>query len=167
MGFPDSQWQGQTLRLYSDNSMTVAYIQKKGALDPGLFTKTVELLNLFNLQHINLTQTHLSGSRNVTAVALSRMNSPSPTEWRLPQETFNSLFCVGKPSGRHVCQPIKCLTSLCHPSRTGQHGRSVNALSISWDNLGLVYVFPPAPIVAKTMDKIQKSSGMLVIVILF
>ena len=23
------------------------------------------------------------------------MNSPSPTEWRLPQETLNSLFCLG------------------------------------------------------------------------
>ena len=44
---------------------------------------------------------------------------------------------------------------------------AVNALSISWDNLGLVYVFPPATIVAKTMDKIQKSSGMQVIVIPF
>ena len=94
LGFPDSQWQGQTLRLYFDNSMTIAYIQKKGAPDPGLFTKTVELLNLFDLQHINLTQTHFPGSRNVTADALSRMNSPSPTEWRLPQETLNSLFCV-------------------------------------------------------------------------
>ena len=74
--------------------MTFAYIQKKGAPDPGLFIKTVELLNLFDLQHINLTQTHFPGSRNVTADALSRMNSPSPTEWPLPQETLNSLFCV-------------------------------------------------------------------------
>ena len=40
LGFPDSQWQGQTLPLYFDNSMTVAYIQKKGALDPGLLTET-------------------------------------------------------------------------------------------------------------------------------
>ena len=50
--------------------MTVAYIQKKGAPDPGLFTKTVELLNLFNLQHINLNQTYLPGSHNVTADAI-------------------------------------------------------------------------------------------------
>ena len=42
---------------------------------------------------------------------------------------------------------------------------AVDALSISWDDLGLVYAFPPAPIVAKTLDKIQKSSGTQVIMI--
>ena len=89
------QWQGQTLCLYSDNSTTVAYIRKQGAPYSGtLFTKTVELLNLLDLHHINLTWTHLPESCKVTADALSRMNSPNSTEWRLSQETLNSLFCV-------------------------------------------------------------------------
>ena len=35
---------------------------------------------------------HLQGARNVTADALSRLDSPSPTEWRLPLGTSNSLF---------------------------------------------------------------------------
>ena len=30
--------------------------------------------------------------------------------------------------------------------------RVVDALSISWDDLGLIYAFPPAPIVPKTLD---------------
>ena len=65
-----SQWQGETLRLYSDNSTTVAYIRKQGGAPYSgtLFTKTVELLNLLDL-HINLTPTHLPESRNVTADA--------------------------------------------------------------------------------------------------
>ena len=34
---------------------------------------------------------------------------------------------------------------------------AVDALSLSWDDLGLVYAFPPAPIVPKTLQKILKS----------
>ena len=41
----------------------------------------------------------------------------------------------------------------------------VDALSISWDNLGLVYMFSPALIVAKALDKIPKSPGTQVILI--
>ena len=38
-----------------------------------------------------------SSSRNITADALSRLNSPSPTEWRLPQETLPRLFSALAP----------------------------------------------------------------------
>ena len=36
---------------------------------------------------------------------------------------------------------------------------AVDTLSLSWDDLGLVYAFSPAPIVPKTLQKIQKISG--------
>ena len=40
---------------------------------------------------------------------------------------------------------------------------AVEALSISWDSLGLVYAFPPAPIIPKTLQKIKDSHGTTVI----
>ena len=39
---------------------------------------------------------------------------------------------------------------------------AVDALSISWDGLGLVYAFPPAPILPKTLQKIKDSHGTTV-----
>ena len=42
---------------------------------------------------------------------------------------------------------------------------AVNALSISWDGLGLVYAFPPAPSVPKTPQKMKDSHGTTVILI--
>ena len=42
---------------------------------------------------------------------------------------------------------------------------AVNALSISWDGLGLVYAFPPAPIIPKTLQKIKDSHDTMVILI--
>ena len=41
----------------------------------------------------------------------------------------------------------------------------VDALSISWDGLRLVYAFPPAPIVPKTLQKIKDSHGTTMILI--
>ena len=42
---------------------------------------TRQTIHLFQ----SFSPTHLRGARNVTADALSRLNSVSPTEWRLPQ----------------------------------------------------------------------------------
>ena len=99
------QWLNQTVPVHCDNSTAVAYIRKQGGTHSiSLFNKTLELFHLLDQFGILLIPTHLPGARNVTADALSRLNSPSPTEWRLPQETWLNLFSVlgTSPSG-HVC----------------------------------------------------------------
>ena len=89
------QWHNQTVRVYCDNSTTVAYIRKQGGTHSiSLFNKTLELFHLLDHFGILLIPNHLPGAQNVTADALSRLNSPSPTEWRLPQETLLNLFSV-------------------------------------------------------------------------
>ena len=89
------QWRHQTVRVYCDNSTAVAYIRKQGRThSQSLFRKTLELFNLLDQFVITLIPTHLPGARNVTADALSRLSQPSPTEWRLPTETLNKLFCA-------------------------------------------------------------------------
>ena len=83
------QWHNQTVRVYCDNSTAVAYIRKQGWTHSiSLFNKTLELFHILDRFVILLIPTHLPGARNVTADALSRINSPSPTEWRIPQETL-------------------------------------------------------------------------------
>ena len=89
------QWTNQTVRVNCDNSTAVANIRKQGGThSQPLFQKTLELFNLLDQFMITLIPTHLPGARNVTADALSRLNQPSPTEWRLPTETLNRLFCA-------------------------------------------------------------------------
>ena len=88
------QWFQQTVCVYCDKSTAVAYIRKqRGMHSLSLFHKTLELFQLLDKFAIILVHTHLQGARsNVTADALSRLDSPSPTEWRLPLGTLNSLF---------------------------------------------------------------------------
>ena len=68
--------------------------QTGGTRSQSLFHKTLELFDLLDQFVITLVPTHLPGARNVTADALSRISQPSPTEWRLPTETLNNLFCA-------------------------------------------------------------------------
>ena len=83
------------MKVYCDNSTAVAYIRKQGGTHAqSLFHKTLELFDLLDQFVITLVPTHLPGARNVTADALSRISQPSPTEWRVPTETLNNLFCV-------------------------------------------------------------------------
>ena len=161
------QWTNQTVRVYCDNSTAVAYIWKQGGThSQPLFQKTLELFNLLDQFVITLIPTHLPGARNVTADALSRLNQPSPTEWRLPTETLNRLFCAfGTPLIDMFATAENKVTPVFVSPYPDDRAWAVDALSLSWDDLGLVYAFPPAPIVPKTIQKIQKSRGTTVILI--
>ena len=161
------QWTNQTVRVYCDNSTAVAYICKQGGThSQPLFQKTLELFNLLDQFMITLIPTHLPGARNVTADALSRLNQPSPTEWRLPTETLNRLFCAfGTPLIDMYATAENKVTPVFVSPYLDDRAWAVDSLSLSWDDLGLIYAFPPAPIVPKTIQKIQKSRGTTVILI--
>ena len=128
--------------------------------------KTLELFELLDQFVITLIPTHLPGARNVTADALSRLSQPSPTVWRLPTKTLNNLFCAfGTPLIDMFATAENKVTPVFVSPYPDDRAWAVDALSLSWDDLGLVYAFPPAPIVPKTLQKIEKSRGTTVIII--
>ena len=159
------QWKNQTVRVYCDNS--TAYIRKQGGThSKALFHKTLELFQILDQFVITLIPTHLPGARNVTADALSHLSQPSPTEWRLQTETLNKLFyAFGTPLIDMFATAENKVTPIFVSPYPDDRAWAVDALSLSWDDLGLVYAFPPAPIVPKTLQKIQKSQGTTVIMI--
>ena len=161
------QWRSQSVRVYCDNSTAVAYIRKQGGThSQSLFHKTLELFDLLDQFVITLVPTHLPGARNVMADALSRINQPSPTEWRIPTETLNNLFCVfGTPLIDMFATAENRVKPVYVSPYPDDRAWAVDTLSLFWDDLGLVYAFPPAPIVPKTLQKILKSRGTTVIMI--
>ena len=148
------QWRHQTVRVYCDNSTAVAYIRKQGGTrSQPLFYKTLELFELLDQFVITLIPTHLPGARNVTADALSRLSQPSPTKWRLPTEALNNLFCAfGTPLIDMFATAENKVTPVFVSPYPDDRAWAVDTLSLSWDDLGLVYAFPPAPIVPKTPE---------------
>ena len=137
--------------------MAVAYIRKQGGThSQALFHKTLELFKILDQFVITLIPTHLPGARNVTADALSRLSQPSPTEWRLQTETLNKLFfAFGTPLIDMFATAENKVTPIFVSPYPDDRAWAVDALSLSWGDLGLVYAFPPAPIVPKTPENTE------------
>ena len=96
-------WFQQTVCVYCDKSTAVAYIRKQqGTHSLSLFHKTLELFQLLDKFAIILVHTLLQGACNMTADAMSRINSPTPTERRLPLGTLNSLLCFQDSADGHI-----------------------------------------------------------------
>ena len=155
-------WINQRARVYCNNNTAVAHICKqRGTHSISLFNKTLELFHLLDQFRILLIPTHLPRARNLTADAVSRLNSPSPTEWRLPQKTLlKQLFSALETPFADMFTTAENISPYLD-----NRGWAVDALSISWDGLGLVYAFPLAPIVPKTLQKIKDSHGTTMILI--
>ena len=128
----------------SHNSTAVA---NKEELIPSLCsTGTLDLFHLLVQYVILLIPTHLTGAHNVTVDALSWINSHSPTEWR------QSVLCLRDPPLVDMFATTENkVTSVYVSHYPDDRAWAVDALSISWDGLGHVYTFPPAPIVPKTL----------------
>ena len=125
-----------------------------------LFHKTLEFTQLLDKLAIILVPTHLPGARNVTADALSQLDSPSPTEWRLPLWTSNSLFSAFGAALMNMFATVESKVIPIYVSPyPDNRAWAVDALSISWDDLGLIYAFPPAPIGPQTLERIRTSRG--------
>ena len=94
---------------YCDNSTAVAHI----------------LLDQFG---ILLIPSHLPGARNLTTVALSRLNSPSPTEWASSSGNLTQVvLCLRDPPSEHVRHArhrTGWLQFTFHPTRTTELGWS-------------------------------------------
>ena len=96
-------WFKQTVRVNCDNSTAVAYICKQRRTHSlSLFHKTLELFQLLDKFAIILVPTHLPVACNITVDVLSRLNSPSPTEWRLPLGILNSILCLRDSADGYV-----------------------------------------------------------------
>ena len=148
---PGTEWKNQVLRVYSDNSATVSYICKQG--EPGLGLSSWRLLNC--IRSWNSIKSSWF-EHNVTTDALAWLILPSPTEWRLHQPALKRQFSafVTFPidmiaKAHNMMAPIFVLPYL------DQKACTTDTLFISWDDVGLVYTFPPSPKISKTLAKIE------------
>lgn len=150
---------GQSVRLYCDNATAVAYLKKEGGPHASNLSEIAEqILVLCDALSVALLPVHLPGARNVRADALSRRGTSLPGEWELQlavlQEIFNEW---GTPLldlfATHANAKLPVFVSPCPDPRAWR----VDAMSFPWDSLGLVYAYPPAPLLPKVIQKVAAS----------
>ena len=162
-----AQVAGQVVRLCCDNSTVVAYLRKEGGTRADHLTDlTRSILEWCDSHRVTLLPVHLAGVRNVTADALSRRGCAQPGEWELHPSLAQVIFdqwglpLVDMFATRHN----RRLPIFVSPMPDDMAWET-DALSLDWSGLGLVYAFPPGPVIQMVLDRIAESTDTKVILI--
>ena len=149
-----------SIQVATDNSTTVAAINRKGSTSPQIHEMAMELFTLAERRQIQLSAVHIQGRLNVVADSLSRV-FPVATEWSLPQPEFNRLESL------HGC-PLEIdlfASPLNHKlpmfGSTLNHPRVsiVNAFTVDWNSWDQIYLFPPINLLPKVVQRLRHFQG--------
>ena len=157
----------KSVRLLIDNRTAVSYLSKQG----GTRSRTLNDLALMTLGlaaqlRIELHPVYISTSHNVGADALSRRGQTLETEWCLKRALVQDLFRKwGHPQVDLFATPENAVLKRFYCPYPCHTALAMDALSVSWDNLGFLYAFPPFKIIPEVLRKFRASKNCSMILI--
>lgn len=157
---------GVSIRVVSDNTTTVAYINHMGGTKSKQCNEVAHRIWVWcEAREIWLRATHLPGVENVEADHESR-NFTENTEWKLNPKLFAQICDkFGLPdvdlfASRLTCQVPTYCSWIPDPGAT-----FVDAFSFDWHQFNLAYAFPPFSLLNKTLQKIRAEEASVILVI--
>ena len=158
--------QGQSVLVATDNTTTLAYINRQGGTrSQTLMAETVNLFRLTEAHGISIRARHIPGRLNILADQLSRKNQVCHTEWSLHPSVLESLWQTwGKPQIDLFATKENCKLPLYVSPAPDACALAVDALTMSWENLSF-YAFPPSPLLQKVMDRFRGTTRCQMILI--
>ena len=160
----DTLISGKSVLLESDNSTTVAYVNKQGGVHSFSLNEEARLLYHWTLPRgITVLAIHRPGVDNTLADSLSR-HSLDSREWSLHQSVVERLFSIwGTPqldlfaTSHNAKLPLFC-------SRIAEPGAlTMDAFSLSWEQWE-TYAFPPIPLIPRVLTKLQTDKASMILV---
>jgi hypothetical protein len=155
---------GKAVLVKSDNSTTVAYIQKQGGTrSPDLCALLWKILMWCNNKSVTLRAIHIAGKKNFLADALSR-GKVVPTEWTLDQTVVNQVFQVwGSPMIDMFASQYNARLPLYCSRQMEIRAAMTDALAQNWRGLYL-YAFPPQVLLPRVLHKIAREECTVVLI---
>ena len=155
------------VRLYCDNATAVAYLRKEGGThSPALSQLAEQILGKCDDLGMELVPVHLPGARNVRADALSRKGMVLPGEWSLHPAVLAPVFQRwGTPLVDLFATAENKQALVFVAPYPDQGAWRVDALSFPWENLGLVYAYPPPPILPLVLHHARRARATQIILI--
>ena len=127
---------------------------------------TIRLLKFCDRKGIRLVPVHLPGSRNIQADALSRVGQTLATEWAINGQLLHPVFSAW---GTPVIDLFATFANRKLPVFASpfpdQRAKYVDAMSVPWSGMGMVYAFPPFKMLPAVLNKIRRSHNLSVILI--
>ncbi len=148
---------GEHVLVRTDNTATVAYINRQGGLRSRRMSQLARHLLLWSRKHLrSLRAIHILGLLNRTADELSR--AAHPGEWRLHPQTVQLIW---RRFGLAQVDLLASLeTSHCQLFYSLTDGTlGTDALAHSWPRGLRKYAFPPVSLLAQTLCKGQRGRG--------
>ena len=156
---------GQSVLLLSDNTTSVACIERQGTYrSEALMSLSQDILEFCQRHSISLVPRHLSGDLNVLADRQSRLG-PVGAEWSLDEATFLWLSRLAGPfqvdlfATRDNAQLPSFVSPFPDPLALG-----VDAFSLPWDAWESIYLFPPIKSLHKVVPLLSRYRGRGVLV---
>ena len=148
---------GRGVQLVTDNTTTMHYVNKQGGTrSHSLLYLSILLWEWCYRHHIYPVAIHVATEDNTVADTLSRLQHQTH-EWELNPLVFQDLCRQwGTPVLDVFASPHNAKCSL-YASRAGLGLHSLgDAFMIPW-NQGLLYMFPPIPLIQRSLIKLQRS----------
>nr|XP_055049505.1 uncharacterized protein LOC129434990 [Misgurnus anguillicaudatus] len=157
-----TELRGKDVLVRSDNTATVAYINRQGGLRSRHLSHLARHLLLWSQKHLrSLRAIYIPGSLNTAADALSR--AARPGEWRLHPQTVQLIWRkFGRAQIDLFASPDNTHCRLFYSLTEGSLG--VDALAHSWPRGMRKYAFPPVSLsdlpqaVSNTIDAARAPS---------
>ena len=152
--------QHSSVLLSTDNTTTMAYINKEGGTKSlPMYYVTRDLLLWCHSHNVRLKAVHILGSMNVMADLLSRDAHTVNTEWSLHPQVTQLIWDTWYTPQIDLFATLynRKLPQYVSPF-PDEEAVAVDALSLSWDNM-TAYAFPPFAIMKKVAQKLEQSSN--------
>ncbi|KAI2645297.1 ORF V: Enzymatic polyprotein [Labeo rohita] len=148
--------------VHTDNTATVAYINRQGGLRSRHMSQLARHLLLWSQTRLkSLRAVHIPGELNRAADQLSRQPT-HPEEWRLHPQTVQLIWSrFGEAHIDLFASPESSHCQLYYSLSEAPIGR--DALSHSWPP-GPKYAFPPVSLLAQTLCKIREDGEQVLLV---
>ncbi len=152
---------GEHVLVRTDNSATVAYINRQGGLRSRRMSQLARHILLWSRKHLrSLRAIHIPGLLNRTADELSR--AALPGEWRLHPQTVQLIW---RRFGLAQVDLFASLeTSHCQLFYSLTDGTlGTDALAHSWPRGLRKYAFPPVSLLAQTLCKVREEEEQILL----
>ncbi|XP_075201274.1 uncharacterized protein LOC142303624 [Anomaloglossus baeobatrachus] len=157
-------FRGRHVRVLSDNVTTVAFLRHQGgSCHPPLQALALQIFQWAERSVLSISAVHLRGSDNHLADFMSR-RMIDPSDWELKDSVFQDLVRRwGKPQVDLFASRTNAKLEVFFSLNPRDVPAAIDAMAQPW-SMGLVYAFPPLPLLPRVLRKIQPD-GVHVIII--
>ena len=161
--------ENSTVRVHSDNRTTVACLRRQGSLRSRILNSiTAKILTWSAERNITIIPVHIQGYRNVEADALSRKDVTHTSEWSLSQKEFNKVVTWSRlqpPWLDLMATPNNRQTDSFICPYPHEEAMGTDALNMTWNFPGTVWLYPPTSTMTKVISKIKEVEKLTMILI--